>query len=855
MTEPASVSAQRRTEPERPAHLVFLPCGEWAFWRCIGLRGAGFPAAQVLHLAAPLCASAADQLVEAEDEQERALEIAREALRREMLKAGEDARAPFQRALRQLGKGVSLKPFAVGEGAAPALNALEAARASAGHARAAYQSAFQTAASDISKVIREIASAERFREAVTWQNRRALGGSIDALLRMSDDSTRLSERQRREELVANYLQRYCVKNDSIGFFGPVGWASFADQSETIIVRPGAELLKKREVYFEGWGIDALAEKLAQDRALRPWIAPRRMPFVRLEGTTLYMMLGRPSRLSAEQALVLQACDGERLAKEIALDLISRRAAGLKTEADVYGVLDYLKQRGLISWTFEIPVKLHPERRLRQLLERVEEEGLRASALEALGELENGRRAVARAAGDAAGLDQSLDELERTFVRLTGVACTRSAGEMYASRTLVYEDCRRDVEVKIGPEILSALGRAITPLLTSARWFTYQLADLYRKAFQELYQELSLKRKSSIIDFSVFWLDAVNLLFAPQRRPEQTILALFQKQWSEILALPAGRRCVRYASEELGPSVNAAFDAPHAGWSGARYHSPDVMISAQSIDAITRGEYELVLGELHVGMNTLVNTFFLSQHPSPDELLRSCDRDLAHARVIPVAPKNWPGLTTRTSLPFNSTKDFYLEISGDNYSNVKSRALPISSLVVEQLPEHLSVRSRDAQLSFDIIDVFGEVLSQLAVNCAKILAPAPYSPRIAFDRLTVCRETWQFRPREMPFAFEKERARRFVTARRWAREHDLPRFVFVKAPVEVKPFYVDFDSPVYVDLFDRVVRRSLASGSPSQLISVSEMLPTHDRMWLPDDEGLRYSSELRVVALDLIIGPP
>lgn len=847
-----------RPRQKLPEHLAALPCGEWAFWRCIALRSAGFPAAQALRLAAPASASAADRLIAAEDEERRVFEAALAALRREMQEAGEDARASFRTALRQIKKRDASQPLAslrplFGESTAGVARELEAASARADFARAEYQSAFHASASDTSKAIREIARGERFREAVTWQNRRALRGSIDALLRMGDEPARQSERRKREELVANYLQRYCVKNDSIGFFGPIGWARFAEQEEAIVVRAGAGLLQRREVYFEGWGIDALAEKLAEDVSLRPWIAPRRMPFVRLDETTLYMMLGHPSRLPAEQALVLQACDGQRVAKEIALDLISRCPAGLKSEADVYGILNRLKQRGLISWSLEIPVQLHPDRVLRQLLERIGEEDARTTALEALDELEERRGAAERAAGDAAALDRSLHDLEEAFVRLTGAACTRSDGEMYASRTLVYEDCRRDVEVKVGPEILSSLGRALAPLLTSARWFTYQLAAFYRKAFQELYQELSLKRKSSVIDFSVFWLEAKSLLFAPHNGPEQTVLPIFQKRWSEILALPAGVSCAGYASAELWPRVGAAFNAPHSGWSGARYHSPDVMICAPSADAIRRGEYELVLGELHVGMNTLVNTFFVSQHPSPAELLRACDLDLPGARVVPVAPKGWPGLTTRTSLPYNSTKDFYLEVGGDSYGPVRERALPINSLVVEQGSERLVVRSRDGHLSFDVIEVFGEVLSQLAVNCGRILPPARHSPRVTFDRLTVCRESWQFSPAEMSFAFEKERSRRFAAARRWARANSLPRFVFVKAPVEVKPFYVDFDSPVYVDLFARVVRRSPSPDSPSQTVNISEMLPAHDRVWLRDAEGLRYSSELRVVALDLTEG--
>jgi len=834
-----------------PDHLVGLPGAQWAFWRCIALRGAGFPAAAALKLAAPDWAATADRLIEAEDHSQQALKAAIAALRLEINGADEGRLAELQKIKRRLWKGLRVVSFTGAESTAAAIRQLELARTRVDEAQAANQSAAQAATTQISSALRQVAATELFREAVTWQNRQAIHGSIEALLRMADDSPSHSERQRREELVANYLQRYCVKNDSIGFFGPVCWASFADQKETITVRPGAGLLETRGVYFEGWCIDALADRLAQNKALWPWIAPRRMPFVYLDGTTLYMLLGQPTRLSARQALVLQQCDGERLAREIALDLTRRQASGLKSEEEVYSVLEHLNQRGLISWTFEIPVRLHPERILRQLLGRIEDENLRAPALEALGELENCRGAVARAAGDADKLDESLNSLEETFVRLTGVASTRAAGEMYASRTLVYEDCRRDLEVRIGPEILTSLHQSLSPLLISARWFTHEAATFYRGLSQGLYEELSAKLRSSVVSFSTFWLHASTSLFDPHASPERTILPRFQERWSRILDPPAGERRVEYSSAELEPRVQAAFAAPQAGWSLARYHSPDVMIAAASQEAIQRGDYELVLGELHIGANTLTNSFFFSQHPFPEMLSRSVALDLPEQRLVPVAPKSWPGMTTRTSVAVNSPDDLFLEIARDAHSLSRSQAVPVSTLVVEEIAERLVVRTRDGQLSFDILEVFGELVSGLVVNCLRVLLAADHSPRIKFDRLVISRESWQFRPAEIPFPFEKERVGRFVAARRWARDRDLPRFVFVRAPVEVKPFFVDFDSPTYVDLFARVIRRCLAGGSSDQPISVSEMLPRPDEMWLPDAADQRYTSEFRMVVLDLL----
>jgi hypothetical protein len=73
---------------------------------------------------------------------------------------------------------------------------------------------------------------------------------------------------------------------------------------------------------------------------------------------------------------------------------------------------------------------------------------------------------------------------------------------------------------------------------------------------------------------------------------------------------------------------------------------------------------------------------------------------------------------------------------------------------------------------------------------------------------------------------------------------LPRFVFLRIPEEGKPLYVDFASPISIEIFAKFVRRASA-------MSVSEMLPAHDETWLPDARGNRYTSELRLTAVDAL----
>lgn len=63
MTTPETLitNAAAGEEATLPAHFVRLPGSEWAVWRWVALRGAGFPAAEVLKLAAPdQCVALAD---------------------------------------------------------------------------------------------------------------------------------------------------------------------------------------------------------------------------------------------------------------------------------------------------------------------------------------------------------------------------------------------------------------------------------------------------------------------------------------------------------------------------------------------------------------------------------------------------------------------------------------------------------------------------------------------------------------------------------------------------------------------------------------------------------------------------
>jgi hypothetical protein len=844
-----------------PRHLLSMPGAQWAIWRLTGLRGAGFAADQVLQLAAPVCAAAADSLIDAEQESRAATDGVRAVLEQELdalRLAGQwndrNKRGLLLDALTDLKINRVPKLLPDLPAAAKAFSAHDDARKKVDLLFSEYSRSFQIAASDLTQTIHEVASCERFQEAVIWQNRHAWRSGIRLLLRDADAlRQRTSKQRQQEELVASYLQRYCVKNDTIGFFGPVGWAHLVSEGNPIRIRPGPDLLATRSLYFEGWCIDELAAAISKDKSLRVWLAPRCAPFLRLEKGTMYLPGGTPLKLRPEEAVVLEACDGKRPANLIAAELLRANLLPHQNEAEIYRILETFCTRGMLIWGFDIPLQRRAEVALRDLLLKTGLCSGRESGLRALDELESARSRIAAARGSVENLDRELTALEEKFTSLTRAASTRRAGQTYAARTLIYEDCRRDIEVSLGREVLEALAPPLSLLLASVRWLSAEVASTYREAFRSIYTALVVKTQSKTISAADFWVKCDPIFYKDGTRIADRILPIFQARWMEVLSFPADARRVNFSTEELRPRIEAAFAAACPGWSHARYNSPDVMIAASGVEAFRRGHFQLVIGEVHLGVNCLNGALFVGQHPRPEEIHDAITADFQQPCLVPVPPKSWPTLTARTSFEFVSPSNYRLLVSADT-GNVKSqRALTISELVVEECEEQLLLKTRDNAVEFEIVEGFGEFLSNLIMNFFVILPPLPHTPRITIDRVTIARESWRFSPDELGFAFDSNEALRFLSARRWAREFDLPRFAFIKSPVEKKPFYVDFQSPILVNLFAKIIRRTRDSTCSSPLITVTEMLPSHGQFWLPDAEGHHYTSELRMVTLDMAEG--
>jgi len=761
--------------------LVRLPGGPWAIWPLACLRGAGFPVQRLLDLSSPLFSERADGMF----------------------------------------------------------------RSHANETRATLQPVFRIERLRIRSVLRELARDPRFREAVAWQNGGALRHGLSKLADSPIERVGQGLRQK-ELLVASYAQRYCAKNDTIGFFGPVGWARFSERSRAVSATWGPSLIADRRVYFESWCIDAVAAALGRRPELRPWQIPRIPSFLRLDSSRIMLATRVLLELSSDHSCLFAACDGTRHARAVAHEIRLACPRTFPTDDSVYAVLEAWKRRGYLIWSFEGPRELHPERTLVGRLAAIDDADLRDAATADLEAIEAGRRAVGDAAGDAEALDKAFVELESSFSRITGVAATRAAGQMYAGRTLVYEDCRRDAAVELGRDVLERLGPALSLVLHSARWAVHELAKRHIGELRRAFDELSGGARAEVTLGSLF---ARTSLVGDSGGALSPIGAgvreALQERWTTVLGIPQSAHRVQFRSADIRRAVRAAFEEPNeppSAW--ARHICPDVMIDASSVEAIRCGQFQFVLGEIHV-INTLAVSAVITQCPDRDAVLHLLHRDCPEPRVCWLPPK---GAMPQRMEYLRKPDDFVYSAASDPSPVSSTRTLRVADLVVVDADGTLSVQTRDGRHRFSCMEFFAYLIMRKDVNVFDPLPTRRHRPRVTIDDVVICREQWRFPASDLTFATNGDDMDRFIGCRRWATMNNLPQMVFVRLPHERKPLYVDLCSPIFVDLVARSIR-VLQRADPAAPVTVTEMLPTPDRVWLADAEGLTYTSELRLVAVD------
>lgn len=585
-------------------------------------------------------------------------------------------------------------------------------------------------AKDESERLREVAGDPAFREALTWQNRGALATAADGLLK---DGVKPSRRRQREEVVARYWQRYCSKNDTIGFFGPLAWGEVGAAGPALAQRSRA-LVRERSVHLEVWCLERFLQTVTDD----PWL----------------------------------------------------------------------------------PLGPWPEEEARVRIGSIADAAARERAETGLARLEVARGRIAAASREE--LAPALDEFDRLFEELVGEPPARTPQLAGGGRTPVYMDAMRDLDVDLGPGLVAELAASLTPLLESSRWLCGRSFELGCRLIAEAVGSGGPRPLAPLFGKVFSALREMPHLLAPEHDE-------LQRRWAELLEDPN--------RATIGERARARFSDYGPAWPISVFHSPDIQIAAADVEAVERGEHRIVIGDYHPGTSPLGQGVFSYRHPDRQRFLETWGSDVGTPTIYPWPPRvPQVPMTARLMPAANLPGDIaVLPPMPQVRAGAGSRVVSVAELLVDGD----TITDHEGSFRAPLHALFWVPMFVATVFSYEPFPKAEHMERITVGRTVFRRESWRIPVGDCP----TDPAGLAV----WARDHGMPRRVFVRMPDERKPTYLDMESPILARIFCRQIRQH--ADRPDELVAASEMLPRPEDCWLELD-GERYTSELRLAAVDL-----
>lgn len=692
--------------------------------------------------------------------------------------------------------------------------------------------------------ILELAEGDSVRIALHWQNPQIVNVVcpwLAAKSRSGQARTRNARYRLNSHTLVKYLQRYYTRNESVGCFGPVVWGAIEDDADRFTVEPGPSVAGRRKTYIEDWAADALGRAFAADPAIARQLPPAFAFGVARVGPLRLRSQAGLVRIHARHRDVIALVDGRRTAADIAACL------AISCEA-VEEALGPLLDDGLITRGFDVPFEMNPERSLALALDRLEPGPAVDRAKRALEQIEAARAQVARAEKPDE-LASALSAFDDCFTRVSHADASRTGAEVSYGRRPLVEQGERGVRMAVGRDLVGELAGPLALLLSGARWLAWRAGEQFEADAARAHRALAALYTDGAVPLDV--LCAAVLPGIQQPGWLADLVREQERRWLRVLRPEPGATRIARTAARLRAAVEREFGCPAPGYAAGWHHSPDIMLAAHGPDAVAAGDFEFVLGELHVGFVSVDSRMFTDFLADPAVIRRCTDAVLpdGQPRFVPLHPRRPGSRTSGWTYPApdgHSERQIYLSY-GERVGEravPESMRVPLSSVVVRHDGDALVAVFAD-EARHPLLRVLGDYIGYQLIDRFRMLPPLPHTPRVTIDRLVAARETWRIPQTRLDPLTRLPEPRAYLAARRLAAELGLPRHTFWRPDTGAKPVYLDLDSPLLVAVLVRESRKL----APDSSMVFSEMHPGPDRLWLADREGRRYTSELRLTVAD------
>lgn len=674
--------------------------------------------------------------------------------------------------------------------------------------------------------LRQLLQSSRLREAL-WSMNPRFDKAVTRYLE-SRRQGRTSDDKRFERRLITYLQRLCAKNETNSFFGPIDYAKPNEKQQTpLFYEWSVPFLRERRVFFSYWAVESLLKKICSEPGVMPFLQPRRHTLYRRTGEWVLCsgVNEQETKLSPLSVAVYELADGtlsfremaERLNESLEVILEQGKILAQQKAVILLPILPGDEEDGIawvMKWLREQP-PLFPRRDVWM--------GHLIRLQEQIKRLEATRWPERKVA---------LQELEQTFFRLTSLNPTREAGEMYADRSIIFEDTRGPLHMELGGAFWNRIHSSLQPILEAARADALQTARHQRQVAADLLQEWTNgKGRMPYLRF---------LKYLAQSKGGRDRIEPFSSSFQEAVKHRLEER------EHSSPLYLRANDLALAeeGGGGVSPKGLDSFFLSVDLMFIPRGgdDIQIVLGEAHPQFLTHVfpSAFF---YPEREQMMEEIEEWFKQQRVYP----------HMAQIAYHrKTKIFPYPLPGQ-VIEILPRLPVVDDRVISAGELFVTVREGEVCLCDPsgkewrlFPPLHGEPLDPIALFSHPRLEIATvktgkHTPRMIMGDVLLQRARWELDPDvwqvegggDHPFDL-------MLHFYRLKEKENMPDWVFVRVDGERKPFCIDFANLFLLEMLQGQLKQSSTTVC-------SEMVPAPDELWL-DDRGDRYCCEFRMMCL-------
>lgn len=671
--------------------------------------------------------------------------------------------------------------------------------------------------------------------------------------------------------IAAYVSRFAAKTSPNGVFCSVALTSIGGPAASV---EGIAAIDRVDVLLSLSEVRKVAAVLAVDPAIERAARPRPNPTLRLrEGVWTFWKPASPRHPTDVEtyaslkdqpvvAMVLQACASGTLRPDEVIEAVSART-GL-SPGDLRRFYATLVERGVVIGEVEVPYSRR--RRLRDLAARARSAGCDAPWIAEVERIEQAVDGV-----PALPVERRAEAMERI---VTEFAHLKRARE-FRGDELFRVDAASGLSVGLPDGVLVELASGVRALVRL-------LSRMYPEAISQrrfVARFLAEHPPDTDVDLLDLYRGFVEEAGADAPRPSEFPAPASEapSEPDEAEAWAAARRIREwFVARARGAAPGAVVEldeatvreltggAPEPRWAaGALFQ-----VAAREAGAIGDGRYTLVLSSLFNGIGLALSRFAHllgdaeagDANPVVAELHRAWTSMERPGAVLAELTFNHEARTANAGLrPILFAHE--IELPGDLVSPGVTR-FPLTDLAARFDSARGRIVLRSASRGCEVIPALSSGVSPSGIVSELIhigrqgwqsvgYLPGFHAPevdawpRFVFGKLVLFRARWTFRRDRMPLVARGGQpvsdSDWFLEVCRWRARHALPRHVFVHTSAEPKPFYVDLDAPVLIDLLKRAIA---ASAGGDAVLTVTEMLPGPEDLWVRDGGG-SYASEFLV----------